>query len=123
MSCKPFLVMLQTYHIDLCIQKAGITLFIIAGHWVFFRANARGKDGESGGGVGVGVFTSRHCGRWVAVAPAGLRPTPRHDGAAAPYPPRQWSRLAANLHQGAGAGVIKYHLAYGEVLGYTGGVS
>lgn len=115
--------MLQTYHIDLCIQKPGIALFITAGHWVFFRANARGKDGESGGRAGVFVFTSRHCGRWVAVAPAGLRPTPRKDGAAAPYPPRQWSRLAANLNQGAATGVIKNHLAYGERLGYTGGLS
>lgn len=115
--------MFQTYHIDLCIQKAGIALFITAGYWVFFRANARGKDGESGGRAGVFVFTSRHCGRWVAVAPAGLRPTPRKDGAAAPYPPRQWSRLAANLHQGAATGVINNHLAYGERLGYTGGLS
>lgn len=115
--------MLQTYHIDLCIQKAGIALFITAGHWAFFRANARGKDGESGGRAGVFVFTSRHCGRWVAVAPAGLRPTPRHDGAAAPYPPRQWLRFAGNFDQGAGAGVINNHLAYGERLGYTGGLS
>lgn len=104
-------------------KKLGLLYLSLLVIGYFFRANARGKDGESGGGMGVDVFTSRHCGRWVAVAPAGLRPTPRHDGAAAPYPPRQWLRFAGNFDQGAGAGVINNHLAYGERLGYTGGLS
>ena len=69
-----------------------------------------------GGWSGVSVVTSRHCGRWVAVTPAGLRPTPRKDGAAAPYPPRQWLRFPGNLDQGAGSGVIKDHLPNVQAL-------
>lgn len=53
----------------------------------------------------------------------GYAPHPASMGLPPHTRPASGLRLAANLHQGAGAGVIKYHLAYGEVLGYTGGVS